>query len=185
MNELNLLDVARRSIEAHLSKSAQMSQEQTSRSPELAPEISNTYDDVHGVFVTLWAEDLRGELRLRGCIGRHCRLFKTIAEEVADCVCYSATEDPRFQPVTIGELNHIKIEISLLGKPETVSDTSELDPAIYGVIVKNGRRQATLLPEIDGIDTVEKQLSAVRQKAGIRADEQVMIFKFSVKKISE
>jgi hypothetical protein len=53
------------------------------------------------------------------------------------------------------------------------------------LIEARGGRSATLLPGIEGIRTVEQQLGAVRRKAGIRPDEPVIIYRYSVKKLSE
>jgi len=51
--------------------------------------------------------------------------------------------------------------------PEPVADITELDPHLYGIIVRRGDRQALLLPDIDGIETPEQQVLAACQKAGI------------------
>ena len=141
----------------------------------------NKGDDVKGVFVTLWGPGHR----LRGCIGRHSRRFDSLAEEIADCAILSATEDPRFDPVEPDELADLRVEISLLSEPEPVRDPSFLDPKVYGVIVRSGPKQATLLPGIEGIDTVEQQLSAVMEKARIHRNEKIEMFRFAVRKIQE
>lgn len=144
-------------------------------------EILDVYADPHGVFVTLWSKNGN----LRGCIGRHHRTFDRLEEEISDCAVLSATEDPRFPPVSLEECDDLGIEISLLSKPEKVQGPEALDPHCYGVIVKSGIRQATLLPEIEGIDTIEQQLDVVFRKAGIPRTKPVDYYRFEVNKIKE
>ena len=57
---------------------------------------------------------------------------------------------------------------------------SDLDPKKYGVIVVHGMKRGLLLPDLEGVDTVEEQLRIARTKAGIWADEDIEIFRFSV-----
>lgn len=150
----------------------------TIRDPD-SPEIS-------GVFVTLWWRSVDGRKHLRGCIGRHARHFMNLTEEVADCALSAAVDDPRFPSVNFSELKDISIEINLLKKSERIFDPeSELDPARYGVIIKMGIRQGTLLPGIAGIETIDQQLKNVREKAGIAEGDPAILHRFEVKKIVE
>ena len=48
--------------------------------------------------------------------------------------------------------------MDVLEEPEPVHDLSELDPLTYGVIVEKGFRRGLLLPDLEGVETVEKQL---------------------------
>lgn len=156
-------------------------------SDQIRKEIGFNHD-FQGIFVTLKKGyiSIHGAFSdLRGCIGRHQRLFPNIADEVAQCAILSATEDTRFPPVNTQELNDIKIEISLLSKPELVTQREQLDPHKYGVMVEQGLHKATLLPEIEGVDTVSKQLEIVKRKAGIRSETDLKIYRFSVLKIKE
>ncbi|MBI2606786.1 MAG: AmmeMemoRadiSam system radical SAM enzyme [Deltaproteobacteria bacterium] len=186
-----LLDSAREAIRKHLNKAAPAPDATADAAPSATPNATTEpceAKDAHlarGVFVTLWTKSAGGQKALRGCIGRHARLYDTLPEEIADCAVSSATQDPRFSPVTLQELAGLSIEIALLEKPERVSDLSLLDPATYGVIVKSGWRQATLLPGIEGIETVEDQLLAVTKKAGIKPDDPLTVFRFPVRKIAE
>ena len=79
----------------------------------------------------------------------------------------AGTADPRFDPVEEGELSRLTYSVDVLGPIEDISSRSALDPLRYGVIVTSRGRQALLLPNLEGIDTVEKQLAAVLDKAGI------------------
>jgi MEMO1 family protein len=174
-----LIGVARRSIEARLHGERYRPELGASAADEVPPD---------GVFVTLYSVFPGGE-ELRGCIGRHGRAHRTVAEEVADLAISSAFDDPRFPPLEEGELPNVRIEISLLGAPEDVPAGAEetLDPARYGVIMTSAssRRQATLLPDIEGVDTVEQQLGILRRKAGIGPKEPVTLKRYTVRKIKE
>ena len=53
---------------------------------------------------------------------------------------------------------------------------------MYGVIVKSGHRRGLLLPDLEGVDTVEEQIKIAKRKAGIVSDEPVDLFRFEVKR---
>jgi AMMECR1 domain-containing protein len=71
------------------------------------------------------------------------------------------------------------LSVDILG-PAEPSTRSELDPKRYGVIVSRGGRRGLLLPDLEGVDTVEEQLSIALQKAGIKPDEDYQIERFEV-----
>ena len=131
--------------------------------------------DKAGVFVSLHKHD-----RLRGCIGTIAPTTGSIAEEIVRNAVCAATEDPRFDPVTPDELKWLDISVDVLGRPEPIEGPEELDVKRYGVIVTNGRRRGLLLPDLDGVDTVEEQIAIARRKAGIREKEPVKLERFEV-----
>ncbi len=117
-----------------------------------------------GVFVSLHNRD--GSLR--GCIGTTAPTRSTLAEEIVRNAVSAATQDPRFPPVGRDELDGLEVSVDVLGEPEPVSDLSQLDPKRYGIIVRTADgRQALLLPDLEGVDTVEDQLAIVCRKGGI------------------
>ena len=130
-----------------------------------------------GTFVTLYKDGA-----LRGCLGhiepQHPRLYA----EVAEVAVSSATEDPRFSPVRAEDLPALTLEISVLEPPELISGPEALDPKVFGVIVSAGRRRGLLLPDIEGVDTVNHQLAITRRKAGIGPSEPVSLERFRVRK---
>lgn len=128
-----------------------------------------------GVFVSL-----KKGGQLRGCIGTFMPTQPTVAQEIIRNAVSAATEDPRFPPVSLNELSALEVSVDVLGEPEKVLSTDELDPIRYGVIVKSGRRTGLLLPDLEGVNTVEYQVSIARQKAGIRQDEPVDLYRFVV-----
>lgn len=105
---------------------------------------------------------------LRGCIGRLTAARATLFAEVARNAVLAASGDPRFEPVEDSEVPGLLIEVSVLSPAEPVRDLSDLNPALYGVIVSDGRgRQGVLLPGIPGIDEPAAQVAIAAKKAGI------------------
>ena len=80
------------------------------------------------------------------------------------------------------ELDDLAIDVSVLHPPEPIDSPEQLDPKQYGVIVQRGHRRGLLLPDIDGIDDVETQVSYARSKAGLGENEKVELFRFRVEK---
>lgn len=117
-----------------------------------------------GVFVSLHNPD--GSLR--GCIGTFSPCRGTLAEEIVANAISASSRDPRFYPVREEELDGLDVSVDVLGEPEEVSDLGELDPKRYGIIVQTGDgRQALLLPDLEGVDTVEHQIDITCRKGGI------------------
>ena len=78
------------------------------------------------------------------------------------------------------ELPFLKYKVDVLAEPETIADASFLDVKRYGVIVTHGNRRGLLLPNLDGIDTVEQQIDIARQKAGIPEGVPLNLERFEV-----
>lgn len=133
------------------------------------------------VFVTL---RLDGELR--GCIGSLEPRCRDVVAETADRAIAAAFDDPRFPAVNAEEFAFCTIEVSVLGRLEPVESPEQLDPRVWGVDVASADgRRGVLLPDLDGVDTVEQQLDIVRRKAWIAADAPISIRRFRVTKIEE
>jgi AmmeMemoRadiSam system protein A len=130
-----------------------------------------------GVFVSIHKH---GELR--GCIGTFEPTKNNVAEEVMANAISSSTRDPRFTPVVTSELDDLEYSVDVLTEPEPVKDTSQLDPQKYGVIVESGFRRGLLLPDLEGVDSVEEQISICRLKAGISHNEPVNLYRFQVRR---
>ncbi len=128
-----------------------------------------------GAFVSLHLDG-----RLRGCIGTITASRQNIAEEIIDNAVSACSRDPRFSPVTPGELNRLEISVDVLGKPEPIDSPDQLDVKRYGVIVSRGMKRGLLLPNLDGVDSVEDQIRIARQKGGIREDEPYRLERFEV-----
>ncbi|OGN92272.1 MAG: AMMECR1 domain-containing protein [Chloroflexi bacterium RBG_13_48_17] len=130
-----------------------------------------------GVFVSI---KKRGELR--GCIGTFAPTRSNIAEEVVVNAISSATQDPRFLPVEPSELDDLEYSVDVLTEPEPVKSVAQLDPKKYGVIVECGFGRGLLLPDLEGVDSVEEQIRICRAKAGISAEEPIRLYRFRVKR---
>lgn len=131
--------------------------------------------DQAGVFVSL---KINGQLR--GCIGTISATKQCVADEIIHNAVSAGVRDPRFHPVAEHELKHLVYSVDVLGKPEPISSVDQLDPKRYGIIVSFRGRKGLLLPNLDGVDTVNKQLKIALQKAGISAGEDYKIERFKV-----
>lgn len=131
-----------------------------------------------GVFVSLHESVSEGEGPLRGCIGSIEPREPNLRTEIARSAVAAAFSDPRFPPLTAGEIDQLDITVYLLEEPKPVADESDLDPSRYGVIVESRGRRGLLLPAIPGIDSVSTQLNIARQKAGLRQGDRAQIYRF-------
>lgn len=130
-----------------------------------------------GVFVSIKKD---GELR--GCIGTIQPTEDSIAEEIIRNAIQSGTQDPRFYPVEKDELEKLVYSVDVLGKPEPIEDISQLDVKVYGVIVESGYKKGLLLPDLEGVDSVEEQLRIALQKANISKGEKYKMYRFKVER---
>lgn len=83
----------------------------------------------------------------------------------------------RFGP---GELPSLVYKVDVLSPAEKIDSESQLDVKKYGVIVENGPRRGLLLPDLEGVDTVEQQIAIAKQKANIAPHEGVQLYRFTV-----
>ena len=162
-----LVKLARETVESYVK------QGKVAKPQYLTPEMQQQA----GTFVTI---KKCGELR--GCIGTIEPTMPNVAEEVIANAVSSSSRDPRFPPVNLQELSELEYSVDVLTKPEPVADTEQLDPRRYGLIVESRGRRGLLLPNLEGVETVEQQISICRQKAGILPDEPVKLYRFQVRR---
>jgi AmmeMemoRadiSam system protein A len=163
-----LVVLARKSVEEFVRNRSVIS------APEsLSPEMT----DRSGVFVCI-----KKLGQLRGCIGTFIPSTDNVAMETIRNAISAATQDPRFAPVDENELNDLAYSVDVLSPPEKVKDITELDPKKYGVIVAKGSKKGLLLPDIEGVNTVDEQLRIAKMKAGVLQDEKVELFRFRVQR---
>jgi AmmeMemoRadiSam system protein A len=138
------------------------------------------------IFVTIEKDG-----KLKGCIGTYLPTRPNMAEEIISNAIAAATEDYRFTPIKEQELPHLSYTISVLSMPEQIRNLKELDPKKYGVIVKSFSTEepqktlktGLLLPDLEGVDSVEKQVLIACEKAGINAKkEKIAVFRFTIEK---
>ena len=127
-----LLELARASIAARLG-GGDIPSDPAERADLLAP---------CGAFVTLKCGG-----RLRGCIG-NIRSTRPLFETVKDMAVSAATQDPRFPPMALQELEMAHIEISVLTPMERVENPEEIQPGTHGLYIKKGTRSGLLLPQV-------------------------------------
>lgn len=140
---------------------------------ELTDEMRN---ERAGAFVSIHENE-----DLRGCIGTIAPTRATLAEEIISNAISASTRDPRFYPIRAEELPLLTISVDVLGEAEPIKSKDELDVKRYGVIVEKGRRRGLLLPDLEGVDTVDYQVEIAKRKAGIyEDDEDVQLYRFEV-----
>ena len=163
----SLVRLAKKTVEAYIKEGKVFKQEK----------LTLQMKEKAGVFVSIHK---LGELR--GCIGTIEPQRANVAEEIILNAISSATRDPRFLPITPDELKDLDYSVDVLTKPEPVKSQDQLDPKRYGVIVEAGWRKGVLLPDLEGVDSVDYQIDICRQKAGIAPNEPVKLYRFEVKR---
>lgn len=159
-----LLSVARKTIDQALSGK---------EGPEKGDsDLPALFDEQRGTFVTLTI----GE-NLRGCIG-HIIPQEALIEGIRINAINAAFKDPRFRPLSKNEWKRVKIEISILTEPKSLSYSDaddllkKLRPGIDGVIIKKGYHQSTFLPQVwEQLPRKEEFLNHLCLKAGLDGDE--------------
>jgi len=133
------------------------------------------YNDKAGAFVSIHKKG-----SLRGCIGTISPSTDSIASEIIQNAISAGLSDTRFTPVKAEELPFLVYKVDILSPAQPISDESELDVKRYGVIVTSGHKRGLLLPNLDGVDTVEEQINIAKNKAGIHPGETVRLERFEV-----
>lgn len=179
-----LLLVARKTIQEALF-------EKKAKEPSPSPSLeSPKYLERRGTFVTLTIDGA-----LRGCIG-HIIPQESLMEGVRINALNAALHDPRFRPLSGNEFPKIRIEVSILTEPELLSFSGandlvmKLRPGIDGVIIKQGFRQATFLPQVwEQLPDKNSFLSHLCMKAGLDGDtwrkERIDVYIYQVQAFEE
>ena len=95
-----------------------------------------------GAFVTIHKKG-----NLRGCIGNiagSMPLWETVRKMAVE----ASLHDPRFAPVSAGELGEIDIEISVISPFEKISDINKIVVGKHGLFIRQGFYQGLLLPQV-------------------------------------
>lgn len=159
--------LARKSLESFLKKRCKLQ-----RPDELASEMT---ENSAGVFVSI-----KKDGRLRGCMGTIKPAESCIADEIINNALAAGFGDTRFDALKEHELDEIEISVDVIGVPEKINSVDMLDPKKYGVIVGMGCAEGLLLPDLEGINTVEQQVAIALQKAGIPKSSGFEIKRFEV-----
>ncbi|RKM59271.1 AmmeMemoRadiSam system protein A [Butyrivibrio sp. CB08] len=136
---------------------------------------SEMFSQQAGAFVSIHKDGA-----LRGCIGTILPTCRNVADEIMQNAISAGTNDPRFPMIREDELASLEMSVDVLDTPEPIDSPDQLDVKRYGVIVTHGRKRGLLLPNLDGVDTIEDQIDIARQKAGISEDEDYSLERFEV-----
>ena len=128
------------------------------------------FNEKAGVFVTI---NHYPTMSLRGCIG-YFKAIGPVKRLLVEAAIAAATEDPRFIPLSVGELNDVVIEVSILSEPQQLKGTpeeikKEIKIGRDGLLIEYGYYSGLLLPivAVEEKWNVEKFLENVCIKAGL------------------
>jgi len=135
-------------------------------------EFNSKFNVKAGIFVTINKQN-----SLRGCIGYPLPI-KKLSEAVIDSAIAAATEDPRFPPVNVNEIDNITFEITVLSPPTKINVESYDDYLSIikvgrdGLIIENKQNSGLLLPQVPKEYgwNVEEFLAHTSEKAGLEKD---------------
>ncbi|HLG69605.1 MAG TPA: AmmeMemoRadiSam system protein A [Chloroflexota bacterium] len=128
---------------------------------------------------------LRQNGQLRGCVGTIEPTRPHLADEIVDNAIGAGTRDYRFYTVEAAELGSLAYSVDVLSPLEPVAGISQMEPAEYGMVVRQGNRVGVLLPGIPEITTAQQQFDVCCQKAGIDEPANVQLFRFTVTRYAE
>ena len=144
------VQLARKSLESYILK-----RERIPVPEDLPEEMLNTRA---GAFVSIHKNGA-----LRGCIGTIGPTTDCVAQEIINNAISASTRDPRFPAIGPDELQFLDLNVDVLGEPEDIESEDELDVKKYGVIVSIIGKRGLLLPDLEGVDTVEQQIVIAKQ----------------------
>ena len=171
--EKSLPDLARRSVETFVRDGRVLE----------VPNVS--HDSLLGQRAACFVSIKTGAGDLRGCIGTVEPMRATLADELIHNAISASNRDPRFLPIEISELPHLRYSVDVLSPPE-LTQFEELHPKIYGLIVEDERgRRGLLLPDLEGVESAEQQLQIAARKAGIPLGADVTLYRFQVRRYGE
>jgi len=178
-----LIRIARENIRAHLSGEKYF-----------VKGIDDKFRINSGVFVTLKTYP---DNDLRGCIGFPEPVYPLI-DSLLDASVASATRDPRFYPVSTGELDNLLVEVTVLSSPVLIEGKKgreyldEIEIGRDGLIIEMGFQKGLLLPQVPIEWNWDKEefLSHTCIKAGLPPDswlseDDINIYKFTGQVFSE
>jgi len=157
---LTLLPLARAAISSALGQQ-----------PQQTSEEADWLSQPGACFVTLTQ---RGQLR--GCIGSLAARRSLLADVKANAVA-AALQDPRFPPLTLAELAHTRVEVSLLSPMQPMPFQDEADalrqlrPGVDGVVFEFELHRSTFLPQVwEQLPSATEFMAHLKRKAGLPPD---------------
>jgi len=163
---MNAAELAKKAVEKYLKNKIKISPSENIKKKFLT--------EKGGVFVTI-----NKNSNLRGCIGTIEAIQNNLANEIISNAI-NACKDPRFSPIKKQEFPNLSFEVNILGQKTLVNKEkiNEINPKKEGVIVKKNRKRGLLLPNIENVNTSEKQIKIALKKAKINPNENYQVFKF-------
>jgi len=131
----------------------------------------------HGVFVSIKKHGV-----LRGCIGTIAPTQKNTLSEIMKNAISACSKDYRFDPISHEELGLLTISVDVLSVLSRVDNLESLSPVTHGVVVISKNKMGVLLPNLEGINTVEEQLKIASNKGGFTVDDIDEIQSFTVER---
>ncbi len=168
MSKNSLVKLAKETIRSYLTNGV---------IPQPPKDLAEEFLEKKGLFVSI-----KKHGQLRGCIGSVEPTKKNVAEEVIHNAVSASTQDPRFPSITLDELEDLTVSVDLLSPLEKVTDPSQLNPKKYGIVVSSKSKKGVLLPDLEGVDTIEEQLRIAKGKGSIAHQEKFEIQRFEVKR---
>jgi AmmeMemoRadiSam system protein A len=114
--------------------------------------------------------------QLRGCIGS-LQAYRPLYKDIIMNAQAAALRDPRFLPLSLEELDQIKIEVSILSEPQVLQydDLNDLKNKVVpfqdGIVLKLRDRQATYLPQVwEQLPQFDDFFSSLCMKANLSND---------------
>jgi AmmeMemoRadiSam system protein A/AmmeMemoRadiSam system protein B len=163
-----LLALARQALEAHVLSGTRI------EPPAIAALAAK-----QSCFVSLYANG-----QLRGCVGSVIASRASLAHEIVENAIRAGRRDYRFMPVVAAELAGLAYSVDILS-PLEAAKLSDMDPAVYGMVVMQGTKVGVLLPAIPQVTDVAFQLQVCCEKAGIVDQQAVDLYRFTVQRYAE
>ena len=173
-----LLALARRAVEAAVN----------GRGPITPPPLEGIAAQMRGCFVTL-----KNGPHLRGCIGTF-QPHHPLGRMICEMALAAATQDPRFydDPITPAELEHLRVEVSVLSPLELTDDPAALTVGVHGIYIIHDGYAGCFLPEVAtdmGWSAREFLDNCCTHKAGLPAgawrDAATQVYLFTSEKFEE
>lgn len=175
-NEDEYITLARKSIEYFIKTGKRLSLDQV-KSQFSRGFIDRCMSHKSGAFVSIHKFK-----KLRGCIGTISAASDHLIDEIIYNSISACSKDPRFDPIREDELLELEVKVDILHEKEVIHSKSMLDVNRYGVIVEKDGRKGLLLPNLDGIDSIDDQVHIAMQKAGIDNEEGMKLYRFEVER---
>ena len=138
-----LVRLARKAVKEYL---------ETRKQIKVPEDTSQKLSQPCGVFATINSIEF-GEKKLRGCIG-YPYPTTSLTQAVIESAINSATQDPRFYPISLDELETVVFEVSVLTPPEIIKVEkptqypSKIKVGEDGLIVEKNVFKGLLLPQV-------------------------------------